>query len=251
MASQKELKAQLKAEKKALKRSKKANKKERKMEKKMRKVQKKTDKLKAKLERSGVKVEETQTEAETAPEETDDVPEFIVVSDEDVVETSMPDIDTGDVDTSRLKEIERKMDVAMGQETGLRKLYKERYGEELPMHVRSGSDEDEEAETPSLAGSEEKLSEVLGEKKEEVKTEEAAKPKKEKKAAPSGGFLDIKNIFFLRDSKDPDNKIVRLIMTIIDIPLWIVRFIIFIPVTILRKIKAIIGGRGKKSEAAS
>jgi len=248
----KEAKKERKHEKKVLKRERKSSKKHRKLEKKMTKVQRKLHKKEARLEKALGTPESAEFEMVTA-EEGEDVPEFEVVSEDVTVvdeEIQVPDLP---VDTSRIPEIERKMDYLMGGESGVQRRFKEKYGESLGVpvapKVKVGRPEsitvpDVPETTPDIEPAVEEVAEAPVEKE--------TKKKKKKKPAPvkgePAGFFEIKNWKFLQSRKPPSNIILVLIMSVIDLVLWIIRIILWIPYTILSKILGLLKRGGKDDE---
>ena len=251
----KEAKKERKHEKKVLKRERKSSKKHRKLEKKMTKVQRKLGKKEARLSKALGSSESAEFEPVTDVEG-EDVPEFEVVSEDVTVveqEIEIPDLP---VDTSRIPEIERKMDYLMGGESGVQRKFKEKYGETLGTPVapkvkvgkpKSMTVPDVPETTPDTEPVVETVEEVPAEepkKKKGKKKKKKGKKKKAPKAEPEEiepvGFFEIKKWKFLQSRKPPSNIILQLILTLIDLVLWIIRIIIWIPVTILKTIFGLI-----------
>jgi len=244
----KEAKKERKHEKKVLKRERKSSKKHRKLEKKMTKVQRKLHKKEAKLEKALGTSESAEFEPVSA-EEGEDVPEFEVVSEDVTVveeDIQIPDLP---VDTSRIPEIERKMDYLLGGESGVQRRFKEKYGESLgvPVAPKVKVGRPESIAVPDVP---ETTPDIEVEEAAEAPVEEETKKKgKKKKPAPvkgkPAGFFDIKNWKFLQSRMPPSNIILKLIMSLIDLALWIIRIILWIPYTILSKILGLLKRGGK------
>ncbi|MCI0496794.1 MAG: hypothetical protein L0Z54_00645 [Thermoplasmata archaeon] len=258
----KEAKRMAKMEKKRFKREKKASKKQRKLERKMRKVQRKGAKLERKLGQSpGAAPPEAKAEFETVADKPAEVPEFEVITapvEEIEAVREVPDIP---FDKGRIPEIERRMDYLIEGESGVLKRFKEKYGEEIQVpvgpQVRKGAPE--QVAVPEVPETKAAMEEPVA--KAEPAAAEApkptAEPKKEKKAKEKRviepgepvPFLDFKRWKFIQSRHPPTNIVMTVVLSVIDLVLWIIRLIMGIPVMILKKILGMLKKK-PKAEAA-
>ena len=252
--SLKEAKRMAKLERKKLKRERKARKKQQKLERKMAKIQRKIRKKEAKLERKMAR-EGIEPEFETVQaEDVEEVPEFEVIAEEVEEATAEREIPDLPVDTSRIPEIERKMDYLLKGQSGVVQRFREKYGESLDVpvapQVEHGTPSSvavpevpETTPEPAVATAETTAAVEEGAASEEEKREKAPSEK-----VPFFAFTKWR---FLQSRVRPKNAVVRLILIVIDLVLLIVRIPLGIVVMILRKILGLFRRKSRTGDTSA